>query len=159
MKHGMMRKTAWALLLTLALTLAGCGNGPEIVTEINPTGAATTAATTAPTTVATEPTTVPTTVATEPTTVPTTAPTEPTTEPTTVTTEPTTEATTEATAEPTETTEPEGTHYVLNKNSKKFHYPDCSSAKQIKDSNRKDFTGSRQELIKKGYDPCKRCKP
>ena len=49
--------------------------------------------------------------------------------------------------------------YVANKNTKKFHYPYCSSAEDIKEKNRWDFYGTREELIEKGYDPCKRCNP
>ncbi len=49
--------------------------------------------------------------------------------------------------------------YVLNKNTKKFHYEDCRSAKQIKASNRGEFTGTREEIIKKGYSPCGNCDP
>ena len=49
--------------------------------------------------------------------------------------------------------------YVLNKNTKKFHYPWCSSADDIKKKNRKDFTGTRDEVIAQGYVPCKRCNP
>lgn len=49
--------------------------------------------------------------------------------------------------------------YVLNKNTKKFHYPWCSSADDIKKKNRKDFTGTREEVISQGYVPCKRCNP
>lgn len=58
-------------------------------------------------------------------------------------------------------TEPKdtGTDYVANTNSKKFHYPSCSSAKQIKASNRWNFHGTRDELIRQGYEPCKRCYP
>ncbi len=51
------------------------------------------------------------------------------------------------------------TKYILNTNSKKFHYPDCSSAKTISDKNKKEFTGTREELIKQGYEPCGRCDP
>lgn len=50
-------------------------------------------------------------------------------------------------------------NYVLNKNTKKFHHPWCSSADDIKKKNRKDFTGTREEVIAKGYVPCKRCNP
>lgn len=50
-------------------------------------------------------------------------------------------------------------HYVLNNNTKKFHLPSCSSADDIKDSNREDYYGSREDLIERGYDPCKRCNP
>ena len=49
--------------------------------------------------------------------------------------------------------------YVLNKNTKKFHYPWCSSVDDIKKKNRKDFTGTREEVISQGYVPCKRCNP
>lgn len=51
------------------------------------------------------------------------------------------------------------TTYVLNKNTKKFHYADCSSAKSIKDKNRATYTGSRDDIIAKGYQPCKKCNP
>ncbi|MBR3953670.1 MAG: hypothetical protein IKJ82_08735 [Oscillospiraceae bacterium] len=49
--------------------------------------------------------------------------------------------------------------YVLNKNTKKFHKPSCSSAKQIKDKNREYFTGTREEVLARGFDPCGRCNP
>ena len=48
-----------------------------------------------------------------------------------------------------------GTEYILNTNTKKFHYPSCSSVKQMKASNKKEYTGSRDDLIAQGYDPCK----
>lgn len=103
---------------------------------------------------------VATTEATEATTIPTTeAVTEATTEPTTEPiTEPTTEPTTAPTTKPVET-EPEGRDYVLNTNSRKFHYPSCSSADDIKASNRKDVVATREELIAQRYDPCGRCDP
>ena len=49
--------------------------------------------------------------------------------------------------------------YVLNDNSKKFHRPECSSVKDIKDKNRIDFYGTREEAIEMGYVPCKACNP
>lgn len=49
--------------------------------------------------------------------------------------------------------------YILNMNSHTFHDPDCSSADRIKESNRKEFTGTRSELIEEGYEPCGNCKP
>lgn len=55
--------------------------------------------------------------------------------------------------------EPIGMDYVLNTSSKKFHYPDCSSVKQMSEKNRATFTGTRDEIISKGYDPCGRCNP
>lgn len=50
-------------------------------------------------------------------------------------------------------------HYVLNTNTKKFHYPDCRSVKKMKDKNRKDYTGTRDEVIEMGFVPCKNCNP
>ena len=49
--------------------------------------------------------------------------------------------------------------YVLNTNTKKFHLPSCSSVAKMKDSNKQSFTGTRQELIDKGYSPCGKCNP
>ncbi len=49
--------------------------------------------------------------------------------------------------------------YVLNTSSKKFHDPSCSGVDDIKEKNRQDYTGSREELIAKGYEPCKSCNP
>lgn len=52
-----------------------------------------------------------------------------------------------------------GTDYIANKNTGKFHYPYCSSVKQMKESNKLYFNGTRDELISKGYEPCKKCNP
>ena len=52
----------------------------------------------------------------------------------------------------------EGT-YVLNTSSMKFHQPDCSGVASMSGDNRKDYTGSRQDLIDQGYAPCGICKP
>ena len=49
--------------------------------------------------------------------------------------------------------------YVLNTNTKKFHYPSCSSVSQMKDKNKAYYTGSRDDVISQGYDPCKNCNP
>lgn len=56
-------------------------------------------------------------------------------------------------------TEDNGRDYVVNTNTDKFHYPSCSSVKKIKESNRWDYHGTREELINMGYDPCKNCNP
>ena len=70
--------------------------------------------------------------------------------------------------EPIVTTQPEqeddpepdaGVDYVLNTNSKKFHYPSCSSVDDMKESNKQYYTGSRDDLIASGYSPCGRCHP
>lgn len=70
-----------------------------------------------------------------------------------------------ATAEPTPTpsagtnAEIKEVAYILNTNTKKFHYPSCSSVGQMKESNKKEYTGNRDDLINQGYEPCKRCNP
>ncbi|MGM9626937.1 MAG: hypothetical protein ACI3V4_02430 [Faecousia sp.] len=111
---------------------------------------------------------------TEPERIETTAPTEATEVPTTISydaTEPSTQPDSSTATEEIEekevfvvtppTTEPEetGTEYILNTNTKKFHFPWCSSVDQMKESNKKTFTGTRDEVIAKGYDPCGRCHP
>lgn len=53
----------------------------------------------------------------------------------------------------------ESCDYVLNTNTKKFHYSWCSSARKIKESNQKLFNGSRDDVTAMGYEPCKRCNP
>lgn len=55
--------------------------------------------------------------------------------------------------------EPKSTTYILNTNTMKFHVPYCKSVKQIKDKNRQEYTGTRDEIISQGYAPCKNCNP
>lgn len=49
--------------------------------------------------------------------------------------------------------------YVLNTNSHKFHLPSCPSVDTISPKNRKDVNESREQIIREGYAPCKRCNP
>lgn len=49
--------------------------------------------------------------------------------------------------------------YILNVNSHKFHLPECSGAKDMKEQNKREFTGTRSELIEEGYEPCGSCNP
>lgn len=49
--------------------------------------------------------------------------------------------------------------YVLNTNSYKFHYPNCSSVSKMSNSNKKYYTGTRAQVIAMGYEPCKNCNP
>ena len=49
--------------------------------------------------------------------------------------------------------------YIVNTNSGKFHLESCNGAKRIKEENRQEYTGARQELIEDGYQPCKTCNP
>ena len=67
----------------------------------------------------------------------------------------------EETSQTTETTNNTSStaDYILNTNTHKFHYPTCSSVDTMKESNTDYYTGSRDDLIAQGYDPCGRCKP
>ena len=49
--------------------------------------------------------------------------------------------------------------YILNTNSMKFHATDCANGQGIKEANKEYFTGSREELIEKGYQPSGCCDP
>lgn len=81
-----------------------------------------------------------------------------TTVPATEKTEPTTEAPPETTEAPTVEEKTEKA-YILNINSKKIHDPTCESVQKMKPSNKKEYTGTMEELLKQGYVPCKMCKP
>ena len=52
-----------------------------------------------------------------------------------------------------------GITYVLNTNTKKFHLPGCSSVSAMKQKNRSDTSMSYEEVIRQGYEPCKKCNP
>ena len=66
--------------------------------------------------------------------------------------------TNEAPEDSTQDTKEEVT-YIVNKNTHKFHRPDCKSVQDMKPKNRKEFTGTRDELIEAGYEPCGNCRP
>ena len=155
----MKRKLIHVLLLFCLLGLiSGCSgqskvddsktNSPQRVVDLDSTPAMT--AVPATTTPGNSPVST-----SEPTQLPTHEPSpQPTPEPTP---QPTPEPTPEPTPQPTNN--PAVCEYVLNKNTMKFHYPSCNSVKDIKDENRWDYTGTREEIIDMGYDPCKRCHP
>lgn len=48
--------------------------------------------------------------------------------------------------------------YIGNVGSKKFHLPDCASARNIQEDKRVEFY-SRSQAVSEGYEPCGRCKP
>lgn len=82
---------------------------------------------------------------------------------TTRATTPTTKKITTTTKKPTTTTTKkittttaQKTKYVLNTESKKFHYITC---KKLPTKNREDVTMSREEILSMGYSPCGICKP
>lgn len=54
--------------------------------------------------------------------------------------------------------EPEA-DYILNTNTKKFHYPSCPSVEQMKETSRQAYFGTREDVIGMGYDPCQNCRP
>lgn len=49
--------------------------------------------------------------------------------------------------------------YIANKNTKKFHYPSCSSVGQMNESNKEYLNCSREQAIQQGFEPCGRCSP
>lgn len=49
--------------------------------------------------------------------------------------------------------------YIVNTKTKKFHSPDCSEVNNIKESNKKNYLGYKQNLIDNGYSPCAKCNP
>lgn len=63
-----------------------------------------------------------------------------------------------AVAAPSDSTE-KSTTYILNTNTKKFHIPSCSSVGDMAEKNKKEYTGSRDDVIAQGYVPCMRCCP
>lgn len=65
----------------------------------------------------------------------------------------------ESEQKPTDNQASTGTDYVVNTNTGKFHYPSCASVKKMKESNKMFFTGTRDELISRGYAPCGNCHP
>ncbi len=116
---------------------------PEVISSTTPT------TTTTFTTTTTVTTTVHTTTTAKPTTIATTRTTAATTIATTI-------ATTVVVVPPTQSN---ARDYVLNTNTKKFHYPNCSSANKISAKNRSEAYCSREELIAQGYSPCGNCHP
>lgn len=50
-------------------------------------------------------------------------------------------------------------NYILNTNTKKFHYLHCSSVNKMKEANKAEFSGAREDVIASGYEPCGRCDP
>lgn len=49
--------------------------------------------------------------------------------------------------------------YIINIKGKKFHLGSCKQAQDIRQDNRKLFSGSREELLEQGYTPAGCCKP
>ena len=49
--------------------------------------------------------------------------------------------------------------YIANKHTKKFHDPACELVADMKTENMKFLSGTREELIEQGYEPCSKCNP
>lgn len=49
--------------------------------------------------------------------------------------------------------------YVVNTNSKKIHLKSCDSVKDMSEKNKMYYAGLKEQLIKMGYTPCKKCNP
>ena len=49
--------------------------------------------------------------------------------------------------------------YILNTSTQKFHQPDCNSVKKMSAQNKQEFSGTREDLIEMGYEPCGNCNP
>ena len=64
---------------------------------------------------------------------------------------------TSSTVTPEKDTQKKEATYILNKNTKKIHLPSCYSVDQMKESNKKYYTGDIDDLIDQGYSPCKNC--
>lgn len=62
-----------------------------------------------------------------------------------------------ASQQQTQSSVPQSADYILNENTKKFHYPSCHSVRQMK--NPVAYNGSRDSLLSQGYEPCKNCNP
>ena len=66
----------------------------------------------------------------------------------------------EPTPEPVEEEQkPIEQYYIINTNTEKFHYPTCRSIKRMKDKNKLEFTGTREDVLARGYSPCMICNP
>ncbi len=55
--------------------------------------------------------------------------------------------------------EPAAQSFVLNTSSKKFHKPTCSGVKTMKEENKQEYEGTREDLLQQGYTACGTCKP
>lgn len=57
------------------------------------------------------------------------------------------------------TENPDGIIYIVNTETKKFHYEDCSTAVRTKEENKESYNGTVDWLLDNGYTPCGKCKP
>lgn len=50
-------------------------------------------------------------------------------------------------------------NYILNTNTKKFHRTTCRYVKSMKEENRSEYNGTKDDLQTSGYSPCGTCEP
>lgn len=62
-------------------------------------------------------------------------------------------------AQPAASSNEQSIDYVLNTNTKKFHYPNCSSVAKMKENNKQAVNATRSQVIAQGYSPCGNCNP
>lgn len=55
--------------------------------------------------------------------------------------------------------EPITATFVINTNTKKFHYASCSSVDDMSEKNKRPSNEDRDSIINQGFVPCKRCNP
>ena len=58
-----------------------------------------------------------------------------------------------------ETDNPNAKNYILNKRSKKIHFPDCYSVDLMAEHNKKYVFEAIEDIISRGYTPCENCNP
>ncbi|MBQ4071929.1 MAG: DNA/RNA non-specific endonuclease [Clostridia bacterium] len=49
--------------------------------------------------------------------------------------------------------------FILNTSTKRYHKPTCSGVSTMKEENKQEYTGTREDLEAEGYVPCGTCKP
>lgn len=67
--------------------------------------------------------------------------------------------TTAQSVQPAASSNEQSIDYILNTNSKKFHYPNCSGVAKMKESNKQAVNATRSQVIAQGYSPCGICNP
>ena len=58
-----------------------------------------------------------------------------------------------------ETENPNAKDFILNKRSKKIHFPYCHSVDLMSEHNKKYVFEAIEDLINRGYSPCENCNP
>lgn len=59
----------------------------------------------------------------------------------------------------TQASTPDTTTYVLNTNTSVFHRSSCRHVKRMNEENKSYYTGTRDDVISQGYNPCGTCNP